>query len=69
MTGREVRAMNDDELRLELSKTREKIYSMRVQTVTEKVADTSQFAKLRKDAARLLTEQTARQAKAAAAKG
>jgi ribosomal protein L29 len=35
---------------------REKLYTMRVQHVTDKVEDTSQYGKIRKDIARLLTE-------------
>ena len=36
--------------------------------VTEKIADTSQFQKIRKDIARILTESSARKIKAATAK-
>ena len=57
----EVRKMRDEELSIELKKLREKIFTLRSQTVTDKVEDTSQFRKLRRDVARLLTEQRARE--------
>ncbi len=60
MTGKEVKAMRDEEIRLELAKLRNDLYDLRSQTVTEKVEDTSKFGKVRKDIARLLTEQRKR---------
>ncbi|MEM0982609.1 MAG: 50S ribosomal protein L29 [Planctomycetota bacterium] len=63
MNGAEIRALKDEELTIELGKQREKLYTLRVQSVTEKVEDTSQFRKIRKDIARLLTERSARFAK------
>ncbi len=60
MTGSEVRALKDEELTIELKRLREKLYTLRVQHVTDKVEDTSQYGKIRKDIARLLTEQTVR---------
>ncbi|MBX3383608.1 MAG: 50S ribosomal protein L29 [Phycisphaeraceae bacterium] len=57
MKGNEVRAMRDEEIKLELAKLRNELFDMRSQAVTEKVEDTSKFSKLRKDIARLLTEQ------------
>ena len=67
MTGAEVRAMKDEELDIELKRLREKLYTMRVQGVTEKVEDTSQHGKVRKDIARILTEKGARRRAAATA--
>ncbi len=64
MTPAEVRNLRDDEIKTELKTLRSKQYELRTQTATEKVEDTSQFKKLRKDVARLLTETTARKAKA-----
>jgi large subunit ribosomal protein L16 len=61
MTGEEVRKMKDDELKQELAKVRNDLFDLRSQTVTEKVEDTSRFAKLRKDIARMLGEQRRRQ--------
>lgn len=62
MTGKEVRALKDEEIGIELTRLREKLYTMRIQSVTEKVEDNSQFKKVRRDIARLLTEQTGRRA-------
>lgn len=68
MTPAEVRNLRDDEIKAELKTLRAKQYELRTQTATEKVEDTSQFMKIRKDVARLLTEATARSAKASASK-
>ena len=60
MTGEEVRKMRDEEISIELTRLREKIFTLRSQMVTEKVEDTSQLGKVRRDVARLLTERNAR---------
>lgn len=60
MTGAEVKALRDEEIGIELKRLREKLFTLRSQTVTEKVEDTSQFLKIRRDVARLLTERNAR---------
>lgn len=60
MTGKEVRALSVDEIKAELGRLRGKLFDLRSQTVTEKVEDNSQFGKIRKDIARLLTERKAR---------
>lgn len=65
MNGKEVRALQDEEIKIELARLRSKIYELRSETVTEKMKDVSQFGKLRKDIARLLTERQARQTAAA----
>ncbi len=62
MDGTEVRKLRDDEIKAELDRLRTKLYDLRAQTVTDKVADSSQFGKTKKDIARLLTERRARQA-------
>lgn len=61
MDGKEVRKLRDDEIKAELDRLRTKLYDLRSQTVTDKVADSSQFGKLRRDIARLLTEKRVRQ--------
>ncbi len=61
MTGEEVRGLNDEEITLEIRRLRQRQYEMRSASVTEKVEDTSQFKKIRRDLARLLTEQNTRQ--------
>jgi ribosomal protein L29 len=68
MTGKEVRALSDEEIKVELARLRDKLFGLRTQGVTEKVEDNSSFNKTRRDVARLLTERTARQSKKVAAK-
>ncbi|MCC6661015.1 MAG: 50S ribosomal protein L29 [Phycisphaerales bacterium] len=60
MNGKEVRALKNEEIQVELKRLRAHLFTLRGQTVTEKVEDNSQFAKTRRDIARLLTERTAR---------
>ncbi len=70
MIGEEVRKLKNEEIQVELSKLRMSLFDLRSQRVTDKVGDTSQFRKIRKDIARLLTERRARQiSKAAGGKG
>jgi len=64
MTGTETRKLRDEELKSELASLRSKLFDLRNQTVTEKVENTSQFGKIRKDIARLLTEQRSRRSAA-----
>ncbi len=66
MTGAEVRAMKDEELTNELARLRTELFGLRTQTVREKVEDNSTFGKIRRDIARILTEQGARRRKATA---
>jgi large subunit ribosomal protein L29 len=63
MKANEVHKMGDEELTVEIGKLRNDLYDLRSQAVTEKVEDTSKFGKLRKDIARLATEQRVRQLK------
>ncbi len=60
----EIHKMNDEELALEVNRLRRHLYDLRCQQVTERIEDTSQFGKTKKDIARLLTEQRARQLRA-----
>ncbi len=62
MTGAEVRKLNDEEITVELANLRGKLLALKNKGISEKIEDTSQFGKIRKDIARLLTEQTARAA-------
>lgn len=62
----EVRKMKDAELGIELKRLRERLYELRTQSVTEKIEDPSQFTKVRRQIARLQTEQNARKQKAMA---
>ena len=67
MTPKEVRKLNDEELTVEIDRLRRRHFELRNQAVTEKIEDVSQFAKIKKDTARLMTEQKAREAAAASA--
>jgi len=62
MTGKQVKEMKDEEIGIRLKELRQKLFELRCQSVSEKVEDNSQFGKVRRDIARLLTERTARQA-------
>lgn len=64
MTGEEVRKLSDEEISIETKKLRDRLFELRSQRVTEKVEDNSQFGKVKRDIARLLTEQNARKANA-----
>ena len=60
MKAKEVHKLSDEEIDVEIERLRRRTFELRTQAVTEKIQDTSQFGKLRKDIARLLTERTAR---------
>jgi ribosomal protein L29 len=60
MDGKEVRGLSDAEITEELKRLRGKLHTLGTQSVTEKVEDNTQFGKVRKDIARLLTERTKR---------
>lgn len=64
MTSEEVRKLTPEELQIEVERLRGRLFTLRSQSVTEKVEDLSQFGKVKKDIARLLTEQAARRPKA-----
>jgi large subunit ribosomal protein L29 len=68
MTGKEVRVLKDEEIRVELRRIRKKLFDLRCQSVSQKVQDSSQFMKMRRDIARLLTEQRRRELEAAGAR-
>lgn len=62
MTGSEVRKLNDEEITVELGNLRGKLLALKNKSVSEKIEDTTQFGNMRRDIARLLTEQTVRAA-------
>ena len=62
MNGTEVRKLNDEEITVELGNLRGKLLALKNKSVSEKIEDTTQFGNMRRDIARLLTEQTARSA-------
>jgi large subunit ribosomal protein L29 len=60
MKASEVHAMSDSELRQEAQRIRKRIYERRVQAVTEKLENPREIRNLRRDLARVLTEQRQR---------
>lgn len=62
MKAKEVRKLKDEEIEIEVARLRRRLFDLRSQAVTEKIEDTSQFRKTRKDIARLLTEARSRMA-------
>jgi len=60
MTPKEVRKLDDEEIQIEVRRLRRDLFDLRSQAVTEKITDTSRFGKIKKDIARLLTEQSVR---------
>jgi large subunit ribosomal protein L29 len=69
MNAKEVHQLSDDEVAIELTRLRRKIFDLRTQKVTDKIEDVSQFRKVRRDVARLLTVQNQRNLKRAGAAG
>tara|TARA_B100000579_G_C22575342_1_gene730887 strand:+ start:71 stop:271 length:201 start_codon:yes stop_codon:yes gene_type:complete len=60
MKAKAVHKLSDEELGIEVDNLRKKLFELKTQRVTEKIQDTSQFNKIRKDIARLLSEQSVR---------
>ena len=60
MKAKEVHKLSDEEIEVEVVRLRRVLFELRTQAVTEKIQNTSQFGKIRKDVARLLTEKNAR---------
>jgi large subunit ribosomal protein L29 len=60
MKALEVHRLTGEEIDAELSRLRRRLYDLRVQAATEKIEDPTQFRKVRRDVARLLTERKAR---------
>ncbi|MFO0874988.1 MAG: 50S ribosomal protein L29 [Phycisphaerales bacterium] len=56
MNTKEVHKLNDEEIKVETLRLRRRLFDLRSQAVTEKIEDTSQSGKARKDLARVLTE-------------
>ncbi len=69
MKTKEVRKLNDEEITIETTRLRRRLFDLRCQVVTEKIDDTSQFGKTKKDLARVLTEANRRRAEAQLANG
>jgi large subunit ribosomal protein L29 len=60
MKANAVHKLGDDELSIEVDNLRKKLFELKTQGVTEKIQDTSQYGKIRKDIARLITERNVR---------
>jgi large subunit ribosomal protein L29 len=60
MKAKAVHKLSNEELTIEVDTLRKRMFELKNQSVTEKIQDTSQYGKIRKDIARLLTEQTVR---------
>ena len=60
MKAKEVHKLSDEEIDVEVKRLRRQLFDLRTQAVTEKIQDTSQFAKIRRDVARVLTEKNSR---------
>jgi large subunit ribosomal protein L29 len=60
MKASEVRALKDAELDVLAKQFKSQLFTMRNKSVGEPVEDNSQFKKVRRDVARLMTERTAR---------
>ena len=66
MKAKEVHKLSEEEIGIEVDRLRRRLFELRQQEVTEKSQDTSQFGKIRKDIARLMTEKNMRRNKAEA---
>jgi large subunit ribosomal protein L29 len=64
MKAQEVHKMNDEELTVETDRLRKRLYELRCQAVTEKLENPMQMRVIKRDIARMRTEQRARQTKA-----
>ncbi len=62
MKPKEIRDKETQAIQLELSESQKRLFDLRTQSATEKVEDTSQFRKLRRDVARMKTILRQRQA-------
>ncbi len=64
MKAKEVHKLSEEEISIEVGRLRKQLFELRTQAVTEKIENTSQFAAVRKDLARLLTEKNSRRTSA-----
>ncbi len=67
MKASETHKMSDQELTLEETNLRKKLFELRTHVVTQKLEKPHQLGEIKRDIARLLTEKKARQTKAAKA--
>jgi large subunit ribosomal protein L29 len=64
MKANEVHKMSEAELAEEADRLRNRLFELRSQAVTEKLENPRQLGNLKRDIARILTEQTARKRRA-----
>lgn len=64
MKSDEVKKLNDAELTEEAGRLRSELFKLRSQAVTEKLENPRQLGNLKRDVARVLTEQNSRKARA-----
>jgi large subunit ribosomal protein L29 len=60
MTPVEIRKMNDEDIVIEVTSLKRRLFDLRCQQVTEKIQNTAQYGQVKKNIARLLTELNAR---------
>lgn len=61
MKATEAHKMSHEELKVEVQRLRRRLYDLRSQSVTEKLENPKQLGSLKRDVARILTEQRKRQ--------
>jgi large subunit ribosomal protein L29 len=61
MKAQEVHKFSNEEVSVEIARLRKRMFELRTQKVTDKIEDTSQFKKTRRDIARLMTENRSRE--------
>jgi len=61
MKSEEVKKMSDDQLAETVKQLRTQLFELKVQAVTEKLENPRRFGQIRKDVARVKTEQRARE--------
>lgn len=66
MKANEVHKMSDAELTEEVGRLRKQLFELRSQAVTEKLENPRQLGNLKRDIARILTEQSSRKLQGAA---
>ena len=69
MKAQETHKMSDAEIAEEVGNLRRRLFELRQQSVTEKLENPRQLGNIRRDIARLLTEQRARELAAAPGNG
>ena len=61
MKAKEIRELSDEEITAEIERLQRRLFDLRSQAVTEKLEDPATLSKTKRDIARVLTIQRARQ--------